>query len=202
MIFTRCKEFGMLYTEDVFKRRSELGGSIEVICGSMFSGKTEELIRRLRRAQIARLTVEIFKPRTDTRFDETAVVSHNSNSILSTPVDTSSAILLLGSDVQVVGIDEAQFFDDELPNVCTMLANRGVRVIVAGLDMDYKGNPFGPMPKLMAIAESVTKVHAVCVRCGNPALYSYRLVPDEATILLGEKESYEPRCRACFNEGN
>ncbi|MGN6638648.1 MAG: thymidine kinase [Mucilaginibacter sp.] len=192
----------MLYTEDVFKRRSELGGSIEVICGSMFSGKTEELIRRLRRAQIARLTVEIFKPRTDTRFDETAVVSHNSNSILSTPVDTSSAILLLGSDVQVVGIDEAQFFDDELPNVCTMLANRGVRVIIAGLDMDYKGNPFGPMPKLMAIAESVTKVHAVCVRCGNPALYSYRLVPDEATILLGEKESYEPRCRACFNEGH
>lgn len=192
----------MLYTEDVFRRRSELGGSIEVICGSMFSGKTEELIRRLRRAQIARLTVEIFKPKTDTRFDETAVVSHNSNSILSTPVDNSSAILLLGSDVQVVGIDEAQFFDDELPHVCTVLANRGVRVIVAGLDMDYKGNPFGPMPKLMAIAESVTKVHAVCVRCGNPALYSYRLVPDEATILLGEKESYEPRCRACFNERN
>jgi thymidine kinase len=198
VIFAGYKEFEMLFSEDVFKRRNELGGSIEVICGSMFSGKTEELIRRLRRAQIARLTVEIFKPRTDTRYDETDVVSHNSTSIHSTPVDTSSAILLLGSDVQVVGIDEAQFFDDELPNVCTILANKGVRVIVAGLDMDFKGNPFGPMPKLMAIAESVTKVHAVCVRCGNPALYSYRLVPDAGTILLGEKESYEPRCRACF----
>lgn len=192
----------MLYSEDVFKRRGELGGSIEVICGSMFSGKTEELIRRLRRAQIARLTVEIFKPRTDTRFDETAVVSHNANSIQSTPVDSSSAILLLGSDVQVVGIDEAQFFDDELPNVCNILANRGVRVIVAGLDMDFKGKPFGPMPRLMAIAESVTKVHAVCVKCGNPALYSYRLVADSGTILLGEKESYEPRCRACFTRVN
>lgn len=189
----------MLYTEDVFRRRSELGGSIEVICGSMFSGKTEELIRRLRRAQIARLSVEIFKPRTDTRFDETAVVSHNANYIQSTPVENSSSILLLGSDVQVVGIDEAQFFDDELPNVCNILANRGVRVIVAGLDMDFKGKPFGPMPQLMAIAESVTKVHAVCVRCGNPALYSYRLVANEATVLLGEKESYEPRCRACYN---
>lgn len=188
----------MLYTEDVFRRRSEVGGSIEVICGSMFSGKTEELIRRLKRAQIARLTVEIFKPRTDTRFDANAVVSHNSNSIQSTPVDNSSSILLLGSDVEVVGIDEAQFFDDELPNVCTVLANRGVRVIVAGLDMDFRGKPFGPMPQLMAIAESVTKVHAVCVRCGSPALYSYRLVSDEGTILLGEKESYEPRCRACY----
>jgi thymidine kinase len=168
----------------------------------MFSGKTEELIRRLRRAQIARLTVEIFKPKTDTRFDEAAVVSHNSNSILSTPVDNASSILLLGSDVQVVGIDEAQFFDAELPNVCTMLANRGVRVIVAGLDMDYRGLPFGPMPELMAIAESITKVHAVCVVCGNPALYSYRLVPDKSTVLLGEKESYEPRCRACFMAGS
>jgi len=192
----------MLYSEEVFKRRSELGGSIEVICGSMFSGKTEELIRRLRRAQIARLSVEIFKPRTDTRFDETAVVSHNANYIQSTPVENSSSILLLGSDVQVVGIDEAQFFDDELPNVCNILANRGVRVIVAGLDMDYKGNPFGPMPTLMAIAESVTKVHAVCVKCGNPALYSYRLVANDATVLLGEKESYEPRCRVCYHLGN
>jgi thymidine kinase len=202
MIFGGYKEFNMLYNEDVFKRKSELGGSIEVICGSMFSGKTEELIRRLRRAQIARLTVEIFKPKTDTRFDEAAVVSHNSNSILSTPVDNASSILLLGSDVQVVGIDEAQFFDAELPNVCTMLANRGVRVIVAGLDMDYRGLPFGPMPELMAIAESITKVHAVCVVCGNPALYSYRLVPDKSTVLLGEKESYEPRCRACFMAGS
>ncbi|HWD88535.1 MAG TPA: thymidine kinase [Mucilaginibacter sp.] len=191
----------MLYSEDVFRRRGEMGGSIEVICGSMFSGKTEELIRRLRRAQIARLSVEIFKPRTDTRFDETAVVSHNANSILSTPVDSSSAILLLGSDVQVVGIDEAQFFDAELPNVCIILANRGVRVIIAGLDMDYRGQPFGPIPELMAIAESVTKVQAVCVCCGNPAVYSYRLVPDQSTVLLGEKESYEPRCRACFLQG-
>lgn len=192
----------MLYNEDVFKRRSELGGSIEVICGSMFSGKTEELIRRLRRAQIARLKVEIFKPRTDNRFHDTDVVSHDSNSIHSTPVDNSSAILLLGSDVKVVGIDEAQFFDEELPNVCNILANRGVRVIAAGLDMDFKGKPFGPMPALMAIAESVTKVHAVCVKCGNPALYSYRLVPNPDTVLLGEKESYEPRCRVCYNLGD
>jgi thymidine kinase len=199
MIFARSNLIVMLFSEDVFRRRNELGGSIEVICGSMFSGKTEELIRRLKRAQIARLTVEIFKPRTDTRFDENAVVSHNANSIQSTPVDSSSAILLLGSDVQVVGIDEAQFFDSELPNVCNILANKGVRVIVAGLDMDFKGKPFGPMPALMAIAESVTKVHAVCVVCGNPALYSYRLVPGEGTIMLGEKESYEPRCRICFN---
>jgi thymidine kinase len=188
----------MVFNEEVFKRRSELGGSVEVICGSMFSGKTEELIRRLRRAQIARLNVEIFKPRTDTRYDETAVVSHNQNSIPSTPVDSSSAILLLGSHVQVVGIDEAQFFDDELPNVCNTLANKGVRVIIAGLDMDFQGRPFGPMPALMATAESVTKVHAVCVKCGNPALYSYRLVHNDAKILLGEMESYEPRCRHCF----
>ncbi|PTQ99227.1 thymidine kinase [Mucilaginibacter yixingensis] len=190
----------MLFNEDVFKRRTELGGSIEVICGSMFSGKTEELIRRLRRAQIARLNVEIFKPKTDTRYDETDVVSHDRNSIPSTPVENASSILLLGSHVQVVGVDEAQFFDDELPYVCNTLANKGVRVIVAGLDMDFQGRPFGPMPQLMAMAESVTKVHAVCVRCGNPALYSYRLVPGEARILLGEKESYEPRCRQCYLE--
>ncbi|MES2275085.1 MAG: thymidine kinase [Bacteroidota bacterium] len=188
----------MLFNEDVFRRRSELGGSVEVICGSMFSGKTEELIRRLRRAQIARLNVEIFKPRTDTRYHDTEVVSHNHTSISSTPVDSSSAILLLGSHVQVVGIDEAQFFDDELPYVCNTLANKGVRVIIAGLDMDFQGQPFGPMPALMAMAESVTKVHAVCVKCGNPALYSYRLVPNDAKILLGEMESYEPRCRNCF----
>ena len=199
MILAGCKVFGMLFSEDVFKRRSEHGGSIEVVCGSMFSGKTEELIRRLRRAQIARLNVEIFKPMTDTRYAEMAVVSHNQNSIPCTPVESSSAILLLGSHVQVVGIDEAQFFDDELAYVCDTLANKGVRVIVAGLDMDYKGKPFGPMPGIMAIAESVTKVHAVCVKCGNPALYSYRLVPDGARILLGEKESYEPRCRSCYN---
>jgi thymidine kinase len=190
----------LVYYEDVFKRRGELGGSIEVICGSMFSGKTEELIRRLNRARIARLKVEIFSPKADTRFAENALVSHNSNSIPSTPVENASSILLLGSDVPVIGIDEAQFFDDELPDVCNVLANKGIRVIVAGLDMDFKGRPFGPMPAIMAMAESVTKLHAVCVRCGNPAMYSYRLVPDESKILLGEKESYEPRCRICYHD--
>jgi thymidine kinase len=181
------------------KRKSELGGSIEVICGSMFSGKTEELIRRLRRAEIAKLQVEIFKPKTDTRYDEVAVVSHDLNSIHSTPVDHSSAILLYGSNTQVVGIDEAQFFDDELPDVCVKLANKGIRVIVAGLDMDFTGKPFGPMPALMAIAEEVTKVQAVCVKCGGPALYSYRLIENTNKVLLGEKESYEPRCRVCYH---
>ena len=190
----------MIFTEEVFKRRSELGGSIEVVCGSMFSGKTEELIRRLNRARIARLKVEIFSPKADTRYDENALVSHNATSIPSTPVDNASSILLLGSDVQVIGVDEAQFFDDELPNVCKVLANRGVRVIVAGLDMDFKGRPFGPIPTIMAMAESVTKLHAVCVRCGNPAMYSFRLVPDESRFFLGEKESYEPRCRQCYND--
>lgn len=189
----------MLFSEDVFKRRSEFGGSIELICGSMFSGKTEELIRRLRRAQIAKLNVEIFKPRTDVRYDENAVVSHDLNSIQSTPVDNSSSILLLGGNTQVVGIDEAQFFDEGLPDVCNILANKGVRVIVAGLDMDFSGKPFGPMPAMMSIAESVTKVHAVCVKCGNPAQYSYRLVPNGSQILVGEKETYEPRCRICYN---
>jgi thymidine kinase len=189
-----------LFIEDVFKRRNELGGSIEVVCGSMFSGKTEELIRRLNRAKIARLKVEIFSPKSDTRYEENALVSHNSNSIPSTPVENASSILLLGSDVHVIGIDEAQFFDEELPDVCNILANKGIRVIVAGLDMDFKGRPFGPMPAIMAMAESVTKLHAVCVRCGNPAMYSYRLVPDESKVLLGEKESYEPRCRSCYND--
>lgn len=189
----------MTFSEYILKRRSEFGGSIEVICGSMFSGKTEELIRRLNRARIAKLKVEIFSPKADTRFEENALVSHNSNSISSTPVENSSSILLLGSDVHVIGIDEAQFFDDELPNVCNILANKGVRVIVAGLDMDFMGRPFGPLPAIMAIAESVTKLHAVCVICGNPALYSYRLVPDDNKILLGEKESYEPRCRICYH---
>lgn len=189
----------MLFGDERLRRRNELGGSIEVICGSMFSGKTEELIRRLRRAQIAKLQVEIFKPKTDTRYDETAVVSHDLNSIHSTPVDHSSAILLYGSNSQIVGIDEAQFFDDELPDVCVKLANKGIRVIIAGLDMDFAGKPFGPMPTLMAIAEDVTKVHAVCVKCGGPALFSYRLVENQTQLLLGEKESYEPRCRVCFN---
>lgn len=189
----------MLFSEQNFRRRNEFSGSIEVVCGSMFSGKTEELIRRLKRAQIAKLNVEIFKPRTDTRYHETAVVSHDLNSIQSTPVDSASAILLLGTNTQVVGIDEAQFFDDELPEVCNKLAMKGIRVIVAGLDMDFSGKPFGPMPALMAIAEHVTKVNAVCVCCGNPALYSYRTADSENTVLLGEKESYEPRCRACYH---
>lgn len=189
----------MLFSEHNFKRRKELTGSIEVVCGSMFSGKTEELIRRLRRAQIAKLNVEIFKPKLDVRYDESAIVSHNQNSIQSTPVDHSTSILLLGTDTEVVGIDEAQFFDDELPHVCDQLANKGIRVIVAGLDMDFQGKPFGPMPAIMAIAELVTKVHAVCVQCGGPATYSYRTISNESTILLGEKESYEPRCRTCFN---
>lgn len=188
----------MLFSEQNF-RRGEFSGSIEVICGSMFSGKTEELIRRLKRAQIAKLNVEIFKPKTDTRYDETAVVSHDLNSIPSTPVDSSSAILLLGTNTQVVGIDEAQFFDDELPEVCNKLALKGIRVVIAGLDMDFLGKPFGPMPALMAIAEHVTKVNAVCMQCGSPAVYSYRTVASEAKVLLGEKESYEPRCRACYN---
>ena len=189
----------MLFSELHFRSVTGPRGSIEVICGSMFSGKTEELIRRLRRAQIAKLEVEIFKPKTDTRYDDTAVVSHNSNSIQSTPVENSSAILLLSSNTQVVGIDEAQFFDEELPDVCIKLANKGIRVIIAGLDMDFKGKPFGPMPALMAIAEDVTKVHAICVSCGSPASFSYRKVASESTILLGEKDSYEPRCRICFN---
>jgi len=189
----------MLFSEHNFKRRKELSGSIEVICGSMFSGKTEELIRRLRRAQIAKLNVEIFKPKTDTRYDENSVVSHDLNSIQSTPVENAASILLLSSNTEVVGIDEAQFFDDQLPEVCNTLANRGIRVIIAGLDMDFQGKPFGPMPELMSIAEVVNKVHAVCLQCGGPATYSYRTVPSESKILLGEKESYEPRCRTCFN---
>jgi thymidine kinase len=189
----------MLFSELHFRPSAAPRGSIEVICGSMFSGKTEELIRRLRRAQIAKLNVEIFKPKTDTRYHETQVVSHDLNSIPSTPLENSSSILLLSSNTQVVGIDEAQFFDEELPDVCIKLAAKGIRVIIAGLDMDFKGQPFGPMPALMAIAEDVTKVHAVCVLCGAPAMFSYRTIANETTILLGEKESYEPRCRICFN---
>jgi len=189
----------MQLTEDIFKRKNESGGSIEVVCGSMFSGKTEELLRRINRVRIAKLSYKVFKPKQDTRYDEKAVVSHNANQIDSIPVKKSADILLLAGHSQVVGIDEAQFFDDKLPEVCNALANKGIRVIIAGLDMDFKGRPFGPMPALMAIAESVTKVHAVCVRCGNPALYSYRLVPGKNKILLGEKESYEPRCRICYN---
>ena len=175
-------------------------GWVEVICGSMFSGKTEELIRRLRRAQIANQSVEIYKPTIDTRYDEEAVVSHDQNSVHSTPVSTADQILLLAGNVQVIGIDEAQFFDAEITAVVRKLANRGSRVIVAGLDMDFRGQPFGCMPQLLAQAEFVTKVHAICQVCGSLANYSYRLKHEGDTVLLGEKESYEPRCRRCFFE--
>lgn len=167
----------------------------------MFSGKTEELIRRLRRAQFANQKTEIFKPLLDTRYHETEIVSHNANSITSTPVEHASNILLYASQVEVVGIDEAQFFDTALVDVAQELAQRGCRVIIAGLDMDYLGKPFGPMPQLMAVAEYVTKVHAICMQCGDLASHSYRLSSSESKVLLGEKESYEPRCRSCFGKG-
>ena len=174
-------------------------GWIEVITGSMFSGKTEELIRRLKRAQFARQKVEIFKPMVDTRYAEEDVVSHDQNTIRCTPVESSSNILLLADDVEVVGVDEAQFFDEGIVEVCNELANRGARVIVAGLDMDFEGRPFGPMPNLMATAEYVTKVHAICVKTGNLAHYSHRKTADKKQVMLGEKEEYEPLSRAAFN---
>lgn len=177
--------------------KGERRGWIEVICGSMFSGKTEELIRRLKRVKIANLSVEIFKPAIDTRYDETKIVSHDTNAILSTPVESSQSILLLANDVDVVGIDEAQFFDAEIARVCEQLALRGTRVIVAGLDMDYLGNPFGQMPNLLSIADYITKLHAICVKCGNIANVSYRKVTGGGQVLLGEKDIYEPRCRHC-----
>ena len=176
-------------------------GWIEVVCGSMFSGKTEELIRRLKRARFANLSVEIFKPAMDTRYDEQQIVSHNENRILSTPVDSSQQILLLGQGVDVVGIDEAQFFDMELPNVCDQLALAGMRVIVAGLDMNFQGEPFGPIPALLAKAEYITKLHAICVQCGNIATHSYRKSKNKQAVLLGETDLYEPRCRVCYNRG-
>lgn len=176
-------------------------GWIEVVCGSMFSGKTEELIRRLNRAKIANQKVEIFKPSVDIRYDETDVVSHNQNSIHSTPVTSSLNILLMCGDANVIGIDEAQFFDNELVFVCEKLAEQGVRVIVAGLDMDYLGKPFGPMPALMAIAEYVTKVHAICMVCNDIATHTYRKSNDNNLVMLGELDSYEARCRFCFNDG-
>lgn len=175
-------------------------GVIEVIAGSMFSGKTEELIRRLKRAKFAKQTVEIFKPSVDVRYSEDEVVSHDENSIRSTPVENSANILLLCGNVDVVGIDEAQFFDKGLIDVVVQLANMGVRVIIAGLDMDFKGKPFGPIPGLMAVADHITKVHAICVRCGNIAQFSHRISAQEQVVLLGEKESYEPLCRACYNK--
>ncbi len=175
-------------------------GWIEVISGSMFSGKTEELIRRLKRAKIAKQKVEIFKPQIDIRYSEEEVVSHDSNSIRSTPVSSSRNIPLMVSEVDVVGIDEAQFFDMGLTEVCDQLAKQGVRVIVAGLDMDFRGKPFGPMPALLASAEYVTKVHAICMRCGHLAQYSHRITSSDKLVILGEKDSYEPLCRECFNE--
>lgn len=181
--------------------QNKKSGWVEVICGSMFSGKTEELIRRLRRAIIANQKVEIFKPDIDKRYSEHEVVSHNQNSIPSTPVTSSQQILLLASDVEVVGIDEAQFFDSGITEVVRELANRGIRVVVAGLDMDFMGVPFGPMPDLLAAAEFITKVHAICQKCGSIANYSHRITAQASQILVGEKDSYEPRCRSCFYEG-
>ena len=181
--------------------RAEKNGWIEVVCGCMFSGKTEELIRRLNRALIAKQKVEIFKPAIDKRYDDQKIVSHSEREIRSTPVNFAGDILLLAGDCDVVGIDEAQFFDDAIVDVCNALANAGKRVIVAGLDMDYEGKPFGPMPNLLAIAEFVTKVHAICPHCGNLATHSYRLSEEEATVVLGEKNVYEPRCRTCYHLG-
>ncbi len=180
--------------------RGEKRGWIEVICGSMFSGKTEELIRRLKRARIANLRVEIFKPANDTRSDEVKIISHDENAIQSTPVAHSSEILRLASGMDVVGVDEAQFFDDEIARVCDELAFNGTRVIVAGLDMDYQGNPFGQMPALLAKADYVTKLHAICMQCGNIANYSYRKVSNAEQFMLGDKEEYEPRCRICYKK--
>lgn len=177
-------------------------GSVEVVVGSMFSGKTEELIRRLKRAKIAKQKVEIYKPAADSRYSKSEVISHDQNSIHSTPVENSGNILLLAGDVDIIGIDEAQFFDNGLIEVVTKLANSGIRIIVAGLDMDFKGAPFGPIPGLMAIADHVTKVHAICVRCGNIAQFSHRNSKNEQVVLLGEKDIYEPLCRSCYREAN
>jgi thymidine kinase len=184
------------------KENDSKSGWIEVICGSMFSGKTEELIRRLNRAKIARQKVEIFKPKIDIRYDEIEIVSHNRNAIRSTPVNTAEEILLLVGDCDVVGIDEAQFFDDGIFEVSNVLAKKGKRIIIAGLDMDSNAKPFGSMPMLMAAAEYVTKVHAICMVCGDIAHYSYRKVQNENQVMLGEAESYEARCRKCFNNSS
>ena len=184
----------------MFLESAKKAGSVEVICGSMFSCKTEELIRIMKRAQFAKQKVEIYKPCIDVRYSEDQVVSHDSHSIPSTPIDSPASMLLLSSDVEVVGIDEAQFFDDTLVDVVQTLANRGIRVIIAGLDTDFLGKPFGPMPALMAIAEDIQKVHAICVKCGSPANHSHRLVANDALVVLGEKDEYEPLCRHCYNE--
>ncbi len=182
--------------------RGQRSGWIEVICGSMFSGKTEELIRRIKRAKIANQKIQIFKPTTDVRYHEYDVVSHDDNAIPSIPIKSSMEIIEKLTEVNVIGIDEAQFFDEKLVDVCQKLAIKGIRVIVAGLDMDYKGQPFGPMPNLLAVAEYITKVHAICPHCGNLATHSYRLIQDKSTVLLGEKDMYEPRCRVCYDMGN
>lgn len=189
----------VLFSED-HKSETSRRGRIEVICGSMFSGKTEELIRRLKRAKFAKQRVEIFKPSIDTRYAESEVVSHDKNSILSTPIESSASLLLFTSEIDVVGIDEAQFFDEGLVGVCNELANQGIRVIIAGLDMDYKGIPFGPIPALCAIADEVTKVHAICVKCGDLAYISHRIIENDKRVLLGEKEEYEPLCRKCYQK--
>jgi thymidine kinase len=190
----------MMFLEPGF--RSQRSGWIEVICGSMFSGKTEELIRRLKRAKIANQKIQIFKPSKDTRYDDTNVVSHDYNVVDSVPIESSLQIFDHVKDINVIGIDEAQFFDDKLPDVCQKLAITGIRVIIAGLDMDFKGRPFGPMPNLLAVAEYITKVHAICPHCGNLATHSYRLSNEQATVVLGEKDKYEPRCRVCYEMGN
>ena len=188
-----------MFLENNTKRRPKKGW-VEVICGSMFSGKTEELIRRVRRSQIAGQKVEIFKPQLDTRYAKSDVVSHDKNAIPSTPVSLSTDILLKIEAFDVVGVDEAQFFDEKLPDVCEVMANQGIRVIVAGLDMDFNGKPFGPMPELLSRAEFVTKVHAICMTCGDLAVYSHRTSLRDELVVLGEKEHYEPLCRACYNE--
>ena len=198
-ILKRFGNFAVMITENI-TGEAHRPVRIEVICGSMFSGKTEELIRRLRRAQFARQKVEIFKPAIDVRYSEEDVVSHDQKHIISTPIDSSASILLLASDCDVVGIDEAQFFDMGLVDVCNELANRGIRVIIAGLDMDFKGIPFGPMPSLCAIADDVTKVHAICVKCGNLAYVSHRTVEGLQRVLLGETTEYEPLCRECYQK--
>ena len=191
----------MFIEPQISKRKANNSGWVEVICGSMFSGKTEELIRRLNRARLAKQNLEIFKPAVDIRFHDSDVVSHDENAIRSTPVQFANDILLLAGNCDVIGIDEAQFFDDDLPHVSQQLASQGIRVIIAGLDMDFEGKPFGPVPDLLAMAEFVTKVHAICMKCGALASYSYRLTKNMEKVMLGEKAEYEARCRSCFLEG-
>ena len=188
-----------MFLEPHFK--GQRSGWIEVICGSMFSGKTEELIRRLKRARIAGQVVRVYKPEIDRRYHDQKVVSHDDNTLMSTPITDSSLLLEVANDVNVVGIDEAQFFDQQLPDRVQDLAMRGIRVIIAGLDMDFRGQPFGPIPDLLAVAEYITKVHAICPHCGNLATHSYRLTTREETVVLGEKDAYEPRCRTCYHMG-